>query len=224
MTDEQFNPPQDIEGLQDAAADQDQALGGVRKSRLPISGGNLMLAGMFVVAAVAVYLLKQQNGPETASAQQRQAELQVDAAISLLDGTAPMPGQDTRTAEVMEAFACQAKQRQVPPWRLKGNPFVYKPPAPPPPPDVPAPEPQAETKVSKELKTLQEKRAEALAELKKLRLESILSGPMGRVAMISNSVVSVGQIVRGWKIVSIHPRQVVLTCLKMTESLKIVTK
>jgi hypothetical protein len=184
---------------------------------------NLVLAGLFAAGIGCVYLLHLRAGPAVASAAQQLNETQVDTALVQLGAmAADAKAGRTRTRDLVASFYSQARQRQIPIERLKGNPFAYAPPqraaagaaaAD----DQPAPrtDPYAARAAEEAAREL----ARAMDDVKKLRLQSVLSG--GRpTAMISNSLLSEGQQIAGWTVVSIKPQQVTLQWKDKTHTLQ----
>lgn len=170
------------------------------------SKGNLVLVGLFAASIACVYLLSLRSTPAAASAEQRRTELHVESALSLLARPNPTDAEKSRRAQaVLDAFYCQAAQRQIPLEKLSGNPFVFKPPGEPaspaaePPTAPPGPENPRDEDLS-----------EALTAVGQLTLQSVLTGSSGATAMISNNILSEGQTIRGWTIISIKPREVLL--------------
>ena len=219
MASEEFN----ITETTDDAFEPDTAVARPKKARrvgLPISVGNLIFGAVVVASVAAIYVLRLGIAPEKATAEQRQDELRVDTAISLLDGSAATDAAEKKTAEVVDSFYYQAKQRQVPPQLLTGNPFVYKHPKARKAPgdknkggDKTGPMAQREADEEEEL-------AQALAALRELNLQSVLMGPSGAVAMISNNLLAKGQEIQGWSVADIKPRQVTLVWRNEKKTLK----
>jgi len=170
------------------------------------SKGNLVLVGLFAASIACVYLLSLRSTPTAASAEQRRTELHVESALSLLVGPNPTDTEKSRRARaVLDAFYCQAAQRQIPLEKLSGNPFIFRPPgeAASPAAEPLAAPPSPENPRDKEL-------SEALTAVGQLTLQSVLMGSGGTTAMISNNILSEGQTIRGWTIISIRPREVLL--------------
>lgn len=171
------------------------------------SKGNLVLVGLFAASIACVYLLSLRSTPAAASAEQRRIELHVESALSLLARPNPTDAEKSRRAQaVLDAFYCQAAQRQIPLEKLSGNPFVFKPPG-----KVKLPA-EAEPSVAPPdpENPRDEDLSEAIAAVGQLTLQSVLTGSSGATAMISNNILSEGQTIRGWTIISIRPREVLL--------------
>jgi hypothetical protein len=175
-----------------------------RKKPSMLSRNNLVLAGLFLGGIVVIAVLHLKAGPRSAVAASTANDTQMDTLLATLTQVK----NDCRSAtssSVIHQFYFEAKQRQVPPDQLASNPFrMILPQAPPPPaelqgpPKVAAPDP--------EVLAL----AEALDNIRDLTLQSVLTGSAGATAIVSNEVLTVGQNVRGWTVVEIAPRQVVL--------------
>ena len=171
--------------------------------KLPISPGNLLLAGLLGVAAVGLYLLSLRNGPQMASAEEQATDARIEAALVQLKNT-PLGSLD-ETEAVVDTFYYEAKQRQVPISRLVGNAFVYLLPSPT---GIITP---GQTSGSGSAGQEQEEETDAIRIVKQLELQSVLMGSGGAKAMISNSVVGEGRVIKGWTVRSIKPREVLLT-------------
>lgn len=169
---------------------------------------NLLLGVMPVVSAGVLWLLSQRGGPAMASAQQLQNEIQVETAITSLAGRNSGLNK-LKTQTILDNFYHEARQRQVPADRVKGNPFIFKFPrgaagapetrpaaaaaAPVPPPEDP-------------------ERTAAMNAVKQLTLQSVLSGAGSRpIATISNNLLTEGEVISGWTIAKITPTEVFLT-------------
>jgi hypothetical protein len=115
---------------------------------------------------------------------------------------------DCRSAtasSVINRFYYEARQRQVPPEQLVDNPFrMVLPQALPAPAEVQGP--PHTVAPDPEVLAL----AEAEDNIRDLTLQSVLTGSAGSTAIVSNEVLTVGQNVRGWTVVEIAPKQVVL--------------
>ena len=94
----------------------------------PINQANLVLAGLFAVGIVVVYLLSLGDGPAQASAQQMAVEQQVESALDKLDQKIQDPAnQVQRASKKIEEHHGQMRRRQVAAEDLGGNPFIFKP-------------------------------------------------------------------------------------------------
>ena len=170
-----------------------------------ISRGNLMLGGLFLAGIAGVYLLSLRNSPANASAEESTAEAQVDSALSMLSKARPSSPDRQNAPDIVNSFYYAAVQRQIPLDRLKGNPFVFRPPhgvAPTTKP-VEAKSAPVEDEGAKEL-------SEAMVAVRDLRLQSVLIGKSGATAIISNNLLSEGQTIQGWTVSKIQAREVLL--------------
>ncbi|HUS92690.1 MAG TPA: hypothetical protein VM695_12610 [Phycisphaerae bacterium] len=172
-----------------------------------LTPGNLLVLGMFAAAIVGVYVLGRRVGPATALAGQELVHAKVEAALSVLEA-GPTPGdlaQRTTAKAIVGEFYTAAKQRQIGVRGLRGNPFIFqdiREREPPP----PAPEP-AKVPVD----TVPEDQKQALAQLKTLKLQSILFGPQTTMAVISSNMVTAGEEIGGWKVERITAQEVELS-------------
>ena len=153
---------------------------------------------------MVIALLHFKAGPQSAQAASTANDTQMDTLLTTLTQVK----KDCRSAtanSVINRFYYEAKQRQVPPGQLTGNPFNMVLPEAPPEPSpgrdthpAAAPDPQAQAL------------AEALESIHDLTLQSVLTGSAGATAIVSNNVLTVGQKVGDWTVVEIAPRRVVL--------------
>ena len=104
---------------------------------------------------------------------------------------------------IVNQFYYDSRKRQIPPGQLASNPFCMV-------------LPQAQTASPNPVTSVVAPDQEALAlseakeNVRDLSLQSVLIGSSGATAMISNNVLTVGRQIRGWTVVEIAPRQVVL--------------
>ena len=174
-----------------------------RKKPTMFSRNNLVLAGLFAGGIVVIAVLHFKAGPQSALAASSSNDTQMDTLLATLTQVK----NDCRSAtssSVINRFYYEARQRQVPPEQLTSNPFrLILPQAPPlaelqTAPHTVAPDPEVHAL------------AEALDNIRDLTLQSVLTGSAGATAIVSNQVLTVGQNVRGWTVVEIAPKQVVL--------------
>jgi hypothetical protein len=174
-----------------------------RKKPTMFSRNNLVLAGLFAGGIVVIAVLHFKAGPQSAAAASTANDTQMDTLLATLTQVK----NDCRSAtasSVIHQFYYEAKQRQVPPEQLASNPFRMILPQAPPPAEVQNHSPSAGP--DPEAQAL----AEAQDNIRNLTLQSVLTGSAGATAIVSNEVLTVGQNVRGWTVVEIAPRQVVL--------------
>jgi hypothetical protein len=185
--------------------------------------GNMPLVVLFAAGIACVYLLSLRQGPARASAQQQADELRVESALIQLrvradeaktpaGSAAAMAGS---AAALVETFYYETKQRQIPPDQLAGNPFEFKPPKKESPKSVAALPTESEEPLGDATRY-----GDALTAVKQLRLQSVLSGPYGATAMISNNLLTEGQVICGWTVSKIQPQSVILTWKDQTYELK----
>jgi hypothetical protein len=174
-------------------------------------GGNWPLAALFAAGVACLWGMSLMRGPEAASAQQIEVQSSVDEALAKLIGPA-VATKDKTTASIVETFYCEARQRQIPPASLRGNPFVFKSLAPPPPP----PPPEANTAPA----APDTGESDALAAAKSLRLQSVLMGARTSAALIGDNLLTEGQVIHGWTVIRILPREVHLAWKDKTYVLK----
>ncbi|MCJ7544016.1 MAG: hypothetical protein MUP47_05525 [Phycisphaerae bacterium] len=177
--------------------------------------GNTPLAVLFAAALASVYLLSLRHGPASAMAQEKAEDGQVETALAQWQARTEVAKRTAGTAaDLVTTFYYETQQRQIPPERLAGNPFEFKPlsSAPAVPlasaaePEPPGGDPSGTI--------------DALSALKELRLQSVLAGPHGATAMISNNILTEGQVIRGWTIIKIEPESATLKWQDQTVELK----
>lgn len=175
-----------------------------RKKPAVLSRNNLVLAGLFTAGIVVIALLHFKAGPQSAAAASTANDTQMDTLLATLTQVK----NDCRSAaasSIIDRFYYEARQRQVPPEQLAGNPFRMAPPEALPPPSQIESTPHA---VAPDLQA--QALAEAQESIRDLTLQSVLTGSAGATAIVSNNVLTVGQKVCGWTVVEIAPRRVVL--------------
>lgn len=177
--------------------------------------GNTPLAVLFIAALACVYLLSLRQGPATASAQDRAEDGQIETALARWQAQTEVAKKaGGSAADLVNTFYYETQQRQIPSERLAANPFEFK--APSSAPGMPlasAAEPELPGGESAGF-------TDALSAVKELRLQSVLAGPHGATAMISNNILTEGQVIRGWTIVKIEPESVTLKWQDQTVELK----
>lgn len=170
-----------------------------------LTRGSMMLLGIYATGFLALYALGLRGGPSIAMGQQDLVYAKVDAALNLLDAK-PSPGQlakRTNAKAIADDFYTAARQRQIDRTRLAGNPFIFRQKKPEAAPIKIVEETVQKDEVPAELKA-------AMAEVKKLRLQSVLVGRQ-TAAMVSNNLLTTGQTINGWTVSRIEPREVELT-------------
>ncbi len=166
---------------------------------------NAILGVMFVVGIASVYGIKMMAEPERASAKQLAVESQVDLALIKMNAdNSDDLIKIADTASLVSTFYYDASQRQIPIERLTGTPFVYKLPR-----LVNFQPNEAQPEFS--IQFVKAKRlSDAKIEVRKLTLQSVMTGRDGATAIISNNLLACGQTIRGWTVEKISSREVVL--------------
>lgn len=183
-----------------------------RRSRM--MHGNVLMAVLFAGAGALIYGLSFRGGPAPASAQQQQMESQVDSTILRLS-TDPKLADGRRGAgrisrELLQQFYDQISQCQIPLSEMGKNPFKFVPPATA---ESVAPSPQGpEASGPQPAPDGEPSRAEMLARMNGLNLQAIQRGQGGKaVAIISNNLVSEGQVIEGFIVKKIGLKEVILS-------------
>ncbi len=194
--------PNEFVPLSDSQQPSDKRGSETPESRkLPISPFNVVLAGMFAVGVLTLYLLNLRTGVQTASAEQQKIELRVDTALEQIKALTKTKTGSKETDAIIDTFYYEARQRQIPLEHLSGNPFIY----------VPL---QGEALSQGEkirIDPVQQELADAMELVKQLKLQSVLTGPQGQTAMISNNLVAKNQVIYGWKVERISTKEVTLS-------------
>jgi len=216
MTDEEPSGLMDgAEASADVSAQAQTPPPGPRRSayRRQMNRANILLAALFVGGLGSVYFLSLRKLPNEANAEEQVAETQVDNLILRLGqkGGTTAGGRGTHrvTRELLRSFCDQIVQRQIPAGNLKKNPFAFVAPR------STQPKPirsemigrRYPSAVSPEYASYEN----ALATFRALHLQSVMMGRSGRMAIISNNVLSVGQRIEMFRIKSIESDAVVLT-------------
>lgn len=212
-------------GLTDGAmpGDDEMAMlaGGPGRLRVSLSRSNLLLFGLFLVGVGIVAFMSMKKGPQEVSAADKQAEQSVDVAIDKFlarhgepqaGPQAPQPDPaDARklisdTRKIVDLFLSFASKNQVPLENLRTNPFRFGE-------ADDSQQPAQDTAAIKAEEAARQKRIEqARANLRKLRLQTVISGPAGRQAMINSSIVKAGDSIDGFAVLEVQDRTVVLGC------------
>jgi hypothetical protein len=177
-----------------------------------LMSGNWLLVGLFAAGLAFLYVMNLMKGPATASAQQIQAQSNVEEALAKLSGSGAAPGQGKTTAAIVETFYCEAKHRQIPADSLKSNPFVFK--------AIPPASPTTQVaEANVVVKTSEPGVPEAMDAVKALSLRSVLMGAKP-AAIISDNLLTEGQSIHGWTVTKIMAREVHLSWKDKTYVLK----
>jgi len=174
-----------------------------------IIAGNGPLICAVAGAMLLFYVMGMRKGPTNASAAPSSAEMKVEAILSAMKQGAKA---EKANSDLVDSMFHQATESQIPLKELLTNPFVFEPPEgslPPLPPEPVIEEPEPSPQ--------QEEAMEAVANLK---LQSVLTGSGGAMAMINNNLLTKGQKINGWTVSEIHEREVVLTWRNQRRLLK----
>ncbi len=162
----------------------------------------LLVAGL----AVVVVLHFRGSVPAKASASTKETEKRMDGFLKAFRTTAA-PGADKKASSVINTFYFEARQRQIPASKLTCNPFRLQS-------VTGAAAPQESTAASATQPVTDEGEAkelsDALAKLKTLTLQTVMTGSAGATAIISNNFLTLGQKIYGWQVIDIQPRSVTL--------------
>lgn len=190
-----------------------QSFGLDGKQGRSLNTANLMLVALFASGIAGLYLLSISTGPREASADETTMAAQVDAALTQLSSSATSK-KDTEM--IVDTFYYEARQRQIPMSEMQRNPFVYQKPEE----EIKPAIYQNEEKTVAEDPYQNQEADQALATVRKLNLQSVLTGSHGATAMISNNLLCEGQVINGWMVKQIGSREVVLTWKELTYVLK----
>ena len=174
-----------------------------RAKRAGFAHSNVLLIAVFAAGVLCVYVLGLREPPQTVSGEQhpRQAPVETQPKdLGKSDSTAgPKPG---KGMGIVDTFYYQAKQRQIPVEALASNPFVSRSSR------LVAPKPKMP---AKDVEDQDDSVTEAIKRVKELKLQSVMVGSGQAAAMISGELLTKGQKIRGWTVVQIESRRVVLS-------------
>jgi len=173
---------------------------------------NVFMGALFIGAAALVYGLALRKGPSrAAAAMDRAVQADVDNAIrrfasdAWLSPRTARPGM--RASMLLRSFHEQVRRRQIPLEELAKDPFEFVPP----PPMQPVKKPPARTTPAPTVaRPAEPTKAEVRERFKKLRLQAVQKGHKGAIAIISNNLVTEGQMIDCFKVVRIGAEAVVL--------------
>jgi len=185
-------------------------------SKLP--GGNILLAGLICAGLVGVYVLKQNSGPETASAAEVTTQQRVDQALVMLKKSTP--GITTKTSSLVEKFYYEARERQIALDKLERNPFLF---------ELKQPDRtsvndgSAVRTVTKSARNDDPARTLAMNQAGRLELMStiVAGNAAGSSAIISDIILYTGNSIQGWVIEKIASDKVEL-CWQKNKEVKFV--
>jgi hypothetical protein len=167
--------------------------------------GVMLLVGLLLLGGATIYFMRLKGGPQTAQASPESATAKATITEFLSDGGRNITQmRDTlkNTEVIVQQFATQSNEHQVPVENLKTNPFQMletKPPK----------DPNEEKRIQDAIDAAQAAaaRAKLMGEIKQgasaLRVESIMLGKTP-ICMINNTAFTAGQEINGFKIDSIE--------------------
>ena len=157
-----------------------------------------MLAALCLAGFVALYVLSKRSGPQSAMGGQTLMYAKVDAALNMMGSTPSSVEltQQTNAKAIVDQFYTAAKQRQVDRKLLQRNPFIFKQ-------EVPRASKIEVPKATPKVDKVQDELKAALAAARQLKLQTVLVGK-NPAALISDSLVTTGQTIRGWKVTKIE--------------------
>jgi hypothetical protein len=226
-----FAEPADQQGEQEFAP----VAGGPGKLKASLSKANLVLFGLFLAGVAVVAFMSLKKGPHAVSAADQQAEKKVDTAIDKFLTThgaeKPSPAQPANrptspespdakkllsdTRRLVDLFLNFTSKKQVPLENLRVNPFKF---------DATAEAVQNNPKSIAEKKAEEEARKkrieQAKANVKKLQLQTVISGPAGRQAMVNGAILKVNDRIEGFTVTDIQDRSVTLVYEGLTFTLE----
>lgn len=187
-----------------------------------VSQGVLLLLAALVVAGAALFIMRK-TGQASVDTSANSVEKQIEAALAQLTGK-PMTtsgggggsGGDALLADtdqVIARFADDPTARQIDLEHVRKNPFMLTIAARP-----VANDGQAVPIVNVDDRVKQQQLQQLRAELDKLTLQTVMEGRTP-LAVISNKVVRTGDLIGGFRVVSIEPRAVTLTAAGNTYQL-----
>ncbi|MBS3735019.1 MAG: hypothetical protein KGY99_08830 [Phycisphaerae bacterium] len=202
----------------EAQTDEQSHRTGGAAGTLRLAGtGNLVLGGVLVAGLVVVWVLGMRTGPSEASGDSG-AQRKTDALLTHLSQTSDT---DPGDGAVINERYFAAAPRQIPPDNLKTNPFEFAaPPADDSGKSVASDDPKpASDKPAARLDSAYER---ALGEVRGLELQTVLTDAGGQtMAMISNNLLTEGQVIAGWTVVRIEADRVVLRWRDRTHTLNL---
>ncbi len=169
-----------------------------------LTPANLVLVGLFAFGLVALYVMGMTGRPQEASADQQVKDATDEAVLAQFQKVQNSNSWDNEISAVIDTIYLEATQRQIPLEMLNGNPFVYIP-------SGSAGSRMQGRNFSGGLDGVPTDLSTAMAMARSLRLQSVLAGSSGQNrALINGKMVAEGQIIRGWTVLSIEGRTVIL--------------
>jgi hypothetical protein len=158
------------------------------------------IAGLFLFGMLCICVIRIIGQPQLAEGQST-IDRSADGVIGMLSSGASPWLADSKAREVMDTLLNRPSNAQASALSPRGNPFVFEPAV-----QTQATQPREAPEADPKAKELE--RMTAVAE--GLQLESILLSDEGPTAVVSGKLVKEGQVVEGWTVREIHPKNVVL--------------
>ena len=177
-----------------------------------VKKGTIIFAVVFCVSLVCLWFMVKKTTPQTAAAKTDANDMQIENAIAKVTGTKAefFKGIDN----VVTKFNEFSSVLQVRVGELKKNPFEhqkYDADA------LPVEEDPAELAAERARAVRFELEKEATG----MQLLSIMKSPKGNCCMINDKILSKGDVIDGWQVISITDKSVELSAQGMKKSLKI---
>lgn len=190
--------PQD-DGLQGVLAAEDESVF-LPEQASPARTTHLLLIGLLIIGAGAVYFMKVRSGPSAADAAPDAAKATATINEFLTDGGRNMQSMQQalrETEKIVEQFMTHPNVPQVALEELKTNPFRFGP--------VRSVDEEAEQRRRHE-----EQRQVVVAAAQRLQLQSIIHSGNRRACMIGNRLYNEQETVDGFLIEQINPGSIVV--------------
>lgn len=180
--------------------------GFITAEKKPFNRSSLMIFVVLLLGLGGVMLMRSRTGPSTAIAANPEADDAKQTIVQFLsEGTSRIKLMQEalhNTERVMAKFNIYPASTQVPLDKLQTNPFCV---------DPVEKKPKAEDP-EKALKLAAEQKAAALAQIRKLKLESIMYSSSQRICMINGQPYAEGQTIDSVTIQQITPSAIVVEC------------
>lgn len=175
------------------------------KPKRSISQGTLLLLGVLVVAGGGLYLMRFSQG-NVNNANAKAVEAKIEQALAKLAQPAGLAPDDPLaknnlnalfkdTNSIIAMFASDPSQRQVPIDYVKKNPFALE--------QAKKPEPTAENPTPTPTRD-NGARKKLAAEAQDLKLQTVMKGRAGSIAVINGQFIQVGQKFQSFTVKSIE--------------------
>lgn len=188
------------EGLEELAAADDAAF--VADVERPSRNVPLVILGILILGAGAIYLMHMKAGPRAAQASTEAVTAKATIDEFLNDGgknLSAMRDLLKNTEKVIQQFAEYPSMTQVAVEDLKTNPFRML-----------APQPAADDSAAAAARRLEEEKKKVMAELPSLQLQSIIHSGSVATCMISNRMLKEGDEINGFVIEKVNPDSVIV--------------